>query len=129
MNYKNLEQKIINSYTDGVTTEQAENLAGEFLEAQIKASEELKQLDLNARLIKDSVKETRAKVFIAEATKGEKKPSDSLLAAYVDSNDRVLLDQSTLASAESDRDELYRMFSIFQNAHLHFRAIAKGKFD
>jgi hypothetical protein len=129
MDYKALEQKIINSYTEGVTVSQAEALAGEFLEAQIKASEELKKLDLNSRLVKDSVKETRAKVFLAEATKTDKKPSDSMLQAYVDSNDKVLSDQSTLAVAESDRDEVYRMFSIFQNAHLHFRAIAKGKFD
>jgi hypothetical protein len=129
MDYKALEQKIINSYVEGVTITQAEGLAGEFLEAQIKVSEELKQLDLNARLIKDSVKETRAKVFLAEATKTDKKPSDSMLQAYVDSNEKVLLDQTTLADAEASRDELYRMFSIFQNAHLHFRAIAKGKFD
>lgn len=129
MDYKNLEKKIINSYTEGVTLAEAEMLAGEFLEAQIRASEELKQLDLNARLVKDHVKEIRAKIFITEATKTDKKPSDNMLTAYVDSDPSVRDVQGTLAVAESDKDELYRMFSIFQNAHLHFRAIAKGKFD
>jgi len=129
MDYKALEQKIINSYVEGVTTQQAENLAGEFLEAQIKASEELKQLDLNARLLKSLVKQTRAEVFVREATTPEKKPSDTLLTALVDKDLKVSAEQGAFDEAEVDRDELYRMFSIFQNAHLHFRAIAKGKFE
>jgi hypothetical protein len=129
MNYKHLEQKIINSYTEGVTTEQAENLAGEFLEAQIKASEELKQLDLNARLLKSLVKQTRAEVFVKEATTPEKKPSDTLLTALVDKDQKVCAEQGAFDEAEVTRDEIQRMFSIFKDAHLHFRAIAKGKFD
>jgi hypothetical protein len=129
MNYKELEQKIINSYTEGVTTEQAEGLAGEFLEAQIKASEELRRLDLSARLFKADLKEKRAQVFVKEATAGEKKPSDNMLNALVEIDETVKAHQVAFDTAEVERDEIQRMFSIFQNAHLHFRAIAKGKFE
>lgn len=129
MNYKGLEQKIINSYTEGVTLDEAEKLAGEFLGAQIACSEELKQLDLNARLLKSLVKQSRAEVFVREATTPEKKPSDTLLTALVDKDDKVCAEQGAFDQAEVDRDEIQRMFSIFQNAHLHFRAISKGRFD
>ena len=129
MNYKALEQKIIKSYTEGVTLDDAEKLAGEFLEAQIKTSEEIKKLDLNARLIKATLKESKAKLFVTEATKGDKKPSDTLLNALVDSDGTINEVQQAFDEAEVERDEIFRMFSIFQNAHLHYRAISKGKFE
>lgn len=129
MNYKELEQKIINAYTEGVTLDDAEKLAGEFLEAQIKASEEIKQLDLNARLLKSLVKQTRAEVFVTEATTPEKKPSDTLLSAMVDKNQKVQHEQGTLDLAEVDRDEILRMFNIFKDAHIFYRGVSRGKFE
>ncbi len=49
---KSLESKIQQSYTDGVTLEDAEKLAGEFLGAMMAVSNELKSADLNARMRK-----------------------------------------------------------------------------
>jgi len=129
MNYKALEAKIIASYTEGVTVSEAEALAGEFLAAQIQVSEEIRQLDLNARLLKALVKQTKAEVFHKEATANEKKPSDSLLNAIVDKDEKVNAEQGTLDDAEVTRDEMFRLFGIFKDAHLHYRAIAKGKFE
>jgi hypothetical protein len=129
MNYKSLEQKIIKSYTEGVTLDEAEKLAGEFLEAQIKTSEEIKKLDLNARLIKATLKEQKAKLFVTEATKNEKKPSDTLLNAMVDSDGAINEIQQAFDESEVERDEIFRLFAIFKDAHLHFRAISRGKFE
>lgn len=129
MDYKNLEKKIIESYTEGVTLDAAEKLAGEFLEAQIRISEELTKLDLSARVHKAANRQNRAEVFVKEATKGDKKPSDTLLNALVESDEIVKSSQAEQDFAEAERDEIDRLFSIFKDAHLHFRAIAKGKFD
>ena len=129
MNYKLLEQKIIKSYTEGVTLDDAEKLAGEFLEAQIKTSEEIKKLDLNARLIKATLKEQKAKLFATEATKGDKKPTDTLLNALVDSDSTVNEVQSAFDEAEVERDEVFRLFAIFKDAHIFFRGVSRGKFD
>jgi outer membrane protein TolC len=129
MDYKVLELKIVNSYTNGITASDAENLAGEFLGAQIQVSEELKQLDLNARLLKSLLKEKKATLFVAKATESEKKPSDTLLNAIVDSNEEVAEAQNQLDSAEVERDELSRLFKIFNDAHIFYRGISKGKFN
>lgn len=129
MNYKALEQKIIQSYQEGVTPMTGETLAAEFLEAQIKVSEEVKIAALNARLNKSVLKEARAKLLYAEATKGDKKPSDSILQAIVDSDKRVLGIQNLFDESEEDANELERMYNIFREAHIFYRGISKGRFD
>jgi uncharacterized protein (DUF1778 family) len=129
MNYKKLEQKIISSYTDGVTLDDAEKLAAEFLDAQIQVSQELKRVSLESRLLKSVVKEERAKVLYKAATESEKKPSDSILQALVDSNLNVLEQQNAFDKAEEETKELDRMFSIFRDAHIYYRGISRAKFE
>ena len=53
---QDLEQEIQTSYEQGVSMVDAERLAGKFLAAQIKVSDELKKSDLDARLRKSGVK-------------------------------------------------------------------------
>jgi len=125
---QDLEQKIVASYEEGVTAEVAEKLAGEFLYGQLKVSQALKDADLDSRMKKSGVKAVRSAIYLAEATKDAKKPSDVMLAALVDSNDLVLGEQKSLDEAEVNRDELERYYNIFIQAHVHFRTIAKGTF-
>jgi len=129
MNYKELEQKIIRSYQEGITPSTAEALAAEFLEAQIKVSEEIKSSSLEARLLKSVVKEERAKLLYSEATKGDKKPSDSILQAIVDSNQGILSHQNAFDEAEEKANELERLYNIFREAHIFYRGVGKAKFD
>jgi hypothetical protein len=129
MDYKALEQKIINSYVEGVTASQAENIAGEFIEAQIKASEELKEESLRHRLLKADLKEISARLFYNEATKGDKKPSDSLLQSIVDKDPEVKEATQQYILAEEKANELFRLIDIFKQAHYHFEKISNGKFD
>lgn len=120
-----LETKIESSYTQGVTIDEAEKLAGEFLKAQMVISRELSKSDLDARMRKSGLKALKAGVYLAEVQKSDKKPSDVLLGAIVDSDEEVNKGQDELDTAEVTRDELQRYYDIFLNAHIYYRGIAK----
>lgn len=124
-----LETKIINAYEEGVSMPEAEKLAAEFLAAQLKVSSELAKLDLDSRMRKSGVKAIRAAIYLDAASKGDKKPTEAALAATLDSNDLVAGEQERFDIAEVDKNELERIYSIFQNGHIYFRGIAKGAFN
>jgi len=126
---KQLEAKIQSAYEEGVTLDQAEKLAAEFLHAQMIISAELKKHDLDSRMRKSGVKAVRAAIYTETASKGDKKPTEAALAAAVDMHEVVQSEQKAFDTAEVERDDLSRYYSIFQNAHIYFRGIAKGKFD
>ncbi len=123
---KELESSIESSYTEGISMEDAEKLAGKFLHAQLAVSAELTKADLSSRMRKSGVKTIRAAIYLDEATKSEKKPTESMLSALIDKNEIVTGEQESLDQSEVSRDELKRYYDIFQNAHIHFRTIAKG---
>lgn len=123
-----LETKIQSAYENGVTLENAEKLAGEFLGAQLKVSTELRKADLDSRMRKSGVKAIRAAVYMEAATKSDKKPTEAMLSSIVDVNDMVQGEQNSLDSAEVERDDLKRYYDIFTNAHIFFRGVAKGNF-
>lgn len=125
---KNLENKIIATYEEGVSLTEAEKLAGEFLHAQIVVSNELKKADLNSRMRKTGLKALRSALYLDAATKSDKKPSDTYLDNVITSNELVSGEQNALDTAEVERDDLERYYNIFQNAHIHYRGIAKGSF-
>ncbi len=133
MNFKelcqSLENKIKASYEEGVTLDEAEKLASEFLYAQLRVSQELANRDLDARMKKTGVKAVRAAIYMDAASKGEKKPTEAALSAIVDTNDVVQSEQNSLDEAEVATSELQRIFSVFKEAHVHFRQLSKGKFD
>lgn len=124
----NLEVKIQASYTEGVTLEQSEKLAGEFLHALMIVSAELRKSDLDSRMRKTGVKAVRAAVYMESGTKGDKRPTEAALAAIVDTSPIVQAEQDTLDQAEVERDDLKRYYDIFTNAHVFFRGVAKGNF-
>lgn len=126
---KKLEAKIQASYEEGVTVLEAERLAGEFLSAQIQVSNELKRADLSARMRKSGLKAIRAAVYLNVVQTAEKRPTEAQTAAMVDSDEIVSTEQTSFDTAEVERDALERYYSIFQNAHIYYRGIAKGKFE
>ena len=77
---------------------------------------------------KSGLKAIRSTIYLDEVSKADKKPSDVLLEAIVNINEVVQGQQNALDLSEVTRDELNRYYSIFQNAHIHFRSIAKGSF-
>jgi hypothetical protein len=132
MNFKEfcqkLEDKIQSTYTVGVTMEQAEHLAAEFLHAQMTVSKQLKSADLDSRMRKTGVKAVRAAIYMEASTKGDKKPTEAALAATVDMNEVVQSEQNEFDKSEVERNDLDRLYSVFQNAHIYYRGIAKGTF-
>ena len=127
--YKKLEAKIQSAYEEGTTLEAAERLASEFLYAQIQVSQELQKLDLSARMRKSGVKAVRGAIYLDIVQKAEKKPTEAQIGAMVDTDEIVNGEQKALDEAESERDAMERFFSIFQNAHIHFRSVSRGKFE
>lgn len=125
---QSLEDKITDAYTNGVTLEEAERLAGEFLIAQMKTSRELKNSDLNARMRKSGLKAAKATAYREQANKGDKRPTEAAIAAAIDLDALVATEQDGFDTAEVSKSELERYFNVFQNAHIFYRGIAKGSF-
>lgn len=124
-----LESKIIKAYTEGVTMDEAEKLAGEFLHGMIQASNELQKADLNARMRKTGLKAIQGAIYKDEATKSDKKPTEAMLTALINQNEIVQSEQKDFDEAEVNRDALERYYNIFREGHIFTRGIAKGSFN
>lgn len=122
---KELEDKIRESYESSVTLDQAEKLAAEFLYAQMKVAEILQEVDLDSRMRKSGNKAIRAAVYLAEAGKGDKKPSDVMLNAMVDTSPEVSQSQDAFDHAEADKNFWENYYQIFREAHIFYRGLAK----
>ncbi len=109
--------------------EEIQHLAGEFLYAQMVVSNELKKLDLDARMKKTGMKAIRATMYNSIVSSADKKPTEAGIESQIATNDIVVKSQDELDVAESERDSLMRYYNIFREAHIHFRGIAKGKFE
>jgi hypothetical protein len=133
MNFQNLcnelETIIQTAYTDGTTIDEAERLAGRFLHAQMLVSKELLAADLDARMRKTSVKAIRSAFYMEEATKGDRKPSDTYIENFINKNELVQGEQDALDGAEVHEANLERYYNIFINAYHYFNARAKGRFE
>lgn len=127
---KHLELEIQNSYTDGVSLDEAEKLAGQFLHAQMQTSQELSKLDLDSRMRKTGVKAVRAAIYADIVSKATiKKPTEAAIENEIILNEIVQNEQNALDVAEASRDELERYYQIFREAHTYFRQLARGKFE
>lgn len=124
-----LTKDIKRSYEEGVTMEEAEKLAGKFLFAQLSVAKELQDSDLDSRMKKSGAKAIKAAVYMEAATSGDKKPSDTFLQALVDMSEVAQGSQNRFDEAEANRDALQNYFNVFKEAHIHFRSIAKGRYE
>lgn len=125
---KQLEAKIIATYTIGTSLEDAEKLAAEFLSAMIMVSEELKKCDLDARMKKTGLKAIRAGVYIKNTLGVERKPTEKALESLIDTDEDCLESQNDFDIAEVEKSSLSRYYDVFMNAHLFYRSVAKGTF-
>lgn len=127
--FEELTADIKNAYESSPTIEEAEKLAAKFLHAQLLVSSELKMLDLDARMKKSGNKAIRAVVYLNEVKQADKKPSDTMLQMIVDDSQIARDAQDELDVAEVKRNEYENYLSVFKEAHIFFRGIAKGRFD
>lgn len=124
-----LENDIKNAYEGNITITEAEKLAAKFLKAQMVIARELESSDLDTKMRKSGLKSIRAAVYMDEAKKDAKKPSDTLLEHHINMNEIVLGEQNRFDEAESSRDLLQNYLNIFRDGHLYFRMLAKGTFS
>ena len=124
-----LEEDIRKAALGQVDADESKNLAAKFLLAQIEISRSLRKADLDARLNKAGTKQKKAKVYLAEVSKTEKKPSDTLLEQTVNTDKDVISEQKKLDESEVKRDELQDYQNVFKEAHIFFRKCAGDKFD
>lgn len=121
-----LEEDIKNAYEGEITISDAEKLAAKFLGAQMVLARELSVVDLSARMRKSGTKAVRAAVYLNEATATEKKPSDVLLNAKVDSNELVEKSQKELDEAEVESDLIQNYLNISKEGHIYFRGLCRN---
>lgn len=121
-----LEAIIQNTYTEGVTLDEAERLSGNFLHAMLQVNSQLSKADLDARTRKSGVKAVRAAVYLGIVQGSEKKPTEAQIAAMIDTDSLVTSEQSALDSAEVLKAELERFYDIFNQAHIYYRQMSKG---
>lgn len=127
--FQELHQDIMNAYETTPTIEESEKFAAKFLSAQIRVGSELSKADLDSRMKKQGVKAVRAAVYLENATKGDKKPSDVMLQALVDRDEVTTEAQRVFDEAEVYKNELDNYLNVFQNAHLYFRNLSKGRYE
>src|SRR4051812_262856 len=101
-----LKSIITKAYESAPTLDEAERNAARFLAAQMSTASELRKIDLDARMKKSGLKAIKAAVYMENATKTDKKPSDVLLQAIVDQDSTVDQTQGVFDIAEVDRDLL-----------------------
>lgn len=123
-----LENAIQESYEAGVSMEEAEKLASKFLYAQLAVSKELSAADLDARMRKSGVKALRAAAYKSAIAGQEKKPTENAIEHAINTDADVSGEQDAYDKADTNKSELERLYSVYQNAHIHFRTIAKGQF-
>lgn len=127
--YKELENDIKKAYEESPSLDEAERLAAKFLTAQMSVSRELAAIDLDARMKKSGLKAIKSAVYLDGASRGERKPSDTLLQAVIDRDETVQKAQDDFDATEVAKDLLHNYLQIFRDAHIYYRGIARGKFE
>ena len=127
--FQALEDKITKAYTEGVSLDEAAQLAGEFLTAQMKVAAELRTADMDSRMRKSGLKAVKATVYMDTCAKADKKPTESALEHILATEPLVQEQQNSFDDAEVHKAYLERMYDICREAHIHFRGIAKGRIE
>lgn len=128
-NYEALKQDIIKSYEEGTGLDEAEKLAGKFLAAQLDVANALQVADLDARMRKSGLKAIKAAVYLDEAGKTDRKPTEAALTAKIDTNELVLAEQKSFDTAEVHKGLLEHYLTIFREAHIFMRGVSRGRFE
>lgn len=121
-----IEIQISDSYTSGISMVEAESLAAKMLYAQLAVSDELKKLDLDARMKRAGLKSIKAAVYSNACSVEGKRPTEAALENIVVSNPAVLKAQQALDEAEVERDSFERYLGIFKECHVFYRLVSKG---
>jgi hypothetical protein len=101
----------------------AKKTAAEFLSAQMKISEAVHAADFDARKAKIKLKAVKARVYMEAVSGADKKPTEAMLVAIVDSNQEVVDAQIEFDGFEVDCDLLGHYLHTMQESHVYFRSL------
>ena len=127
--FESLRTTIEKAYESGVTLQEAERLAAQTLLIRLQLADQIKSMDLSARLKKHGVKAVRAQVYMEELAKHDKKPAENYMDNAVNLSDLVKAEEREYAEADVSKDQMMTYMDIFKDAHLYFRGIMKGTFE
>lgn len=120
-----LQARIQEVYEDGVTVTKSEDITHELADAEFKLVTMITPLDMDVRMRKHGVKQIRAAVYLDIIKNSEKKPTESQLAAMVDSDALVTEAQNSYDEAESLLAEAERLLDAVHNSQVVFRTLMK----
>lgn len=126
MTYETLIEQIEKAYNEGVTQSEAERLAAGSLLVMNDLSCRLIVTESDRRMKKVGLKAIRAAVRLEAAKSGDKKPTESIIDAMVDTNELVSETESGYDAAEVASQAADRQYNIAKESHLYFRSVAKG---
>lgn len=126
--YKELKQIIDKAYEEGVDLQEAEKLAALTLSVRMDVTDAIKTADLDARMKKHGAKAIRAKEYLDEIAKHDKKPTESQLDAIVSLSKLVEAAEYQFYEADVYVNQLESYLGIFADAHIYFRGISKGSY-
>jgi hypothetical protein len=123
-----LRKAVEDAYSHGVSIEDAERMAAQTLSAQLDIAAALATADLDSRMKKNGMKTMKAKVYMEEIGKHDKKPSEGFLDQAVALDQTVAAATDMYEQADAYKEELTLYFGIFKDAHIFFRGISKGNY-
>ena len=124
-----LKLSIKSAYEQGVSIPEAEKLAARTLTVRLELADEIKIFALDSRMKKHGVKAVRAKVYMDEISKNEKKPPEAYLENAVNLSEEVAGEEENYGLSETELHRLEAYLDVFKDAHIYFRTIAKGSFE
>ena len=127
--FKELKATIDRVYNEGCTVLEAERLAAKTLSVRLEISDRIKEVDLDARMKKHGIKAIRAKEYMDELAKYDKKPAEGLLEHAVNLSELVGAAEGLYNNADTEVDRLKTYLGVFSDAHIFFRTIAKGSYE
>lgn len=129
MKRSELELDIRKAYEESPTIEEAEKLAAKFLDARIQFGATNRGLNLDVRMKKAALKGAKAGAYIEAATSGDKKPTEAMCQALVDTNQTVVDAQQAFDEAECDAEEAQNFIEVLKEAHIYYRGLSKGRYE
>lgn len=127
--FEGLESVFQETYSGNTTIEEAERLAARFLGEMMRVSARLRILGLDVRMKKSGLKAVKGTRYLEEARGSDKKPSDVLIGAVLDTDELVHSAQGALDTAETEQEDLERQYGVFKEAHVFYRGMGRGKFE
>src|ERR1035437_7680428 len=103
---KELSQTIERVYNEGCTILEAERLAARTLSVRMVLADDIKTKDLDARMKKHGVKAIRAKAYMDELVKYDKKPAETFLENAVNTCALVEAAETLYAVADTEKERL-----------------------